>query len=42
MLGGPANAATYRIDDSGTLVSQPVTPMKWRQVVPSRTGDNAV
>jgi hypothetical protein len=42
MLASPANAATYRIDDSGTLVSQPVTPMKWRQVVPSRTGDNAV
>lgn len=42
MLAAPAGAATYRIDDSGTLVSQPVTPMKWRQVVPSRTGDNAV
>jgi len=38
----PSHASTFRIDDSGTLVSQPVTPMKWRQVVPSRTGDNAV
>lgn len=37
-----APAATFRVDDTGTLVSQPVTPMKWRQVVPSRTGDNAV
>ncbi len=37
-----SHASTFRIDDSGTLVSQPVTPMKWRQVVPSRTGDNAV
>jgi hypothetical protein len=41
-LVAPAGAATFRVDDSGTLVSQPVTPMKWRQVVPSRTGDNAV
>lgn len=35
-------AATYRVDDTGTVVSQPVTPMKWRQLVPSRGGDNTV
>ena len=41
-LAVPARATTFRVDDTGTLVSQPVTPMKWRQVVPSRTGDNTV
>ncbi len=38
----PANAATYRIDDTGTVVGQPVTPMRWRQLVPGRAGDNTV
>ncbi|MDM0076222.1 hypothetical protein QTH90_17575 [Variovorax sp. J2P1-59] len=42
LLAMPAQAATFRVDDTGTLVSQPVTPMKWRQMVPSRTGDNAI
>ena len=42
LLATPSPAATFRVDDTGTLVSQPVTPMKWRQLVPSRTGDNAV
>ena len=42
LLAMPSWAATYRIDDTGTLVSQPVTPMKWRSVVPSRTADNTV
>ncbi len=37
-----AQAATYRVDDSGTTVSQPVTPMRWRQLVPSQAGDNTV
>lgn len=41
-LGGTAHAAVYRVDDTGTVVSQPVTPMKWRQLVPSRAGDNTV
>lgn len=41
-LVGPVSAATYRVDDTGTVVSQPVTAMKWRQLVPSRAGDNTV
>lgn len=39
---GPATAATYRVDDTGTVVSQPLTPMRWRQLVPGRAGDNTV
>lgn len=37
-----AAAATYPVDDSGTVVSQPVTQMRWRQPMPSRMGDNRV
>ncbi len=40
--GAAAHAATYKVDDTGTVVSQPVTAMKWRQLVPSRAGDNTV
>ncbi|MDM0000105.1 hypothetical protein QTI24_15915 [Variovorax sp. J22P240] len=35
-------ATTYRVDDTGTVLSQPVTPMRWRQLVPGRAGDNTV
>lgn len=38
----PATASTFRVDDTGTVVSQPVTPMRWRQLVPGRAGDNTV
>ncbi|RZL64361.1 MAG: hypothetical protein EOP81_09035 [Variovorax sp.] len=41
-LAGHTSAATYRVDDTGTVVNQPVTAMKWRQLVPSRAGDNTV
>jgi len=37
----PANASV-RVDDSGTLVSTPVAPMRWRQLVPGRGADNTV
>ncbi|MEJ1169019.1 hypothetical protein [Variovorax sp. CCNWLW235] len=37
-----ADAATYRIDDTGTFVSQPVTPMRWRQLAPGRSGDHTM
>jgi hypothetical protein len=37
-----AGAATYRIDDTGTFVSQPVTPMRWRQLAPGRSGDHTM
>ena len=37
-----ANAATSRVDDSGTIVSQSVVPMRWRQLVPGRGADHTV
>ncbi|RTQ32121.1 hypothetical protein EJP69_22875 [Variovorax gossypii] len=37
-----ADAATYRVDDTGTVVSQAVTQMRWRQPVPGRIADNTV
>ena len=35
-------AAVSHVDDSGTVVGQPVTPMRWRQLAPGRAGDNTV
>lgn len=35
-------AAAVRIDDSGTVVSTPVLPMRWRQLVPGRGADHTV
>lgn len=35
-------AGTARVDDSGTVVSQGVVPMRWRQLVPGRAADNSV
>lgn len=40
--GLPAAAAIYRVDDTGTVVGQPVTPMRWRHLVPGRAADNTV
>lgn len=37
-----AAAGTARVDDSGTVVSQGVLPMRWRQLVPGRGADNSV
>jgi len=37
-----AVAATTRVDDSGTVVSQGVVPMRWKQLVPGRGADNSV
>jgi hypothetical protein len=37
-----ATAATTRVDDSGTVVSQGVVPMRWKQLVPGRGADNSV
>lgn len=37
-----ANAVTYRVDDTGTVVGQAVTPMRWRQLVPGRVADNTI
>jgi hypothetical protein len=35
-------AATVRIDDSGTVVNQPLVPMRWRKPAPSRAQDHNV
>jgi hypothetical protein len=37
-----ATAASVRVDDSGTVVSVPVVPMRWRQLVPGRGADHTV
>lgn len=43
LLGGAGvNATTTRVDDSGTVVSQGVLPMRWKQLVPGRGADNSV
>ncbi len=39
---GKASAATARVDDTGTIVSQAVVPMRWKQVVPGRGADHSV
>jgi hypothetical protein len=36
-----ARAATFRVDDSGTRVSAPLVPMRWRTLVPGRGSDNS-
>ena len=38
----PSHASTFRLDDTGTVVGQPVTPMKWRQLAPSGAADHTV
>jgi hypothetical protein len=39
----PAHAVTtVRVDDTGTVVNQPVLQMQWRKPVPSRAGDHMV
>lgn len=35
-------ASTVRVDDSGTVVSQPVVAMRWRKPAPSRAQDHHV
>ena len=43
LFGAPgAGAATTRVDDSGTVVSQGVVPMRWKQLVPGRGADHSV
>jgi hypothetical protein len=37
-----ASGGTARVDDSGTVVSQGVLPMRWRQLVPGRGADHSV
>lgn len=40
-LPGNASAATFRVDDSGTRISSPLVPMRWRTLVPGRGSDNS-
>jgi hypothetical protein len=37
-----SHAATVRVDDSGTVLSQGVVPMRWKQLVPGRGADHSV
>ncbi len=37
-----AHAATFRIDETGTVVSEPVVNMRWRDLVPGRAADHTV
>ena len=37
-----AQAVTTRVDDSGTIVSESVIPMRWAQLVPGRGADHTV
>ena len=39
---GLAQAVTTRVDDSGTIVSESVLPMRWAQLVPGRGADHTV
>lgn len=37
-----ASAATYRVDDSATIPLESSAVLRWRQIAPSRGGDNTV
>ena len=39
---GAQAASTVRVDDSGTVVNQPVVAMRWRKPAPSRAQDHNV
>lgn len=39
---GVADAATYRVDEVGTFPQESSATMRWRQVAPSRGGDNTI
>ena len=40
LLLSAAQAATFRVDDTGTRIALPVTPMRWQTLVPGRAQDN--
>lgn len=42
LVATQASAASYRLDDSGTVVAQAVIPMHWRKPVPGRTVDHTI
>jgi hypothetical protein len=39
---GPTEAATFRVDDSATIPQESSATLRWRQLAPSRGGDNTV
>jgi hypothetical protein len=41
-IAGHAQGATFHVDDTGTVVSQTVVPMRWKQPVPGRGADHSV
>jgi hypothetical protein len=41
-LAAGAEAATFRVDDSGSVPLEASTLMRWRQVAPSRQADNTM
>lgn len=42
LVGMSAAAATFKVDDTGTVVSEPVVNMRWRQLVPGRGANHQV
>jgi hypothetical protein len=42
LVSACAQAATYRVEEVGTFPQESTAAMRWRQVAPSRGGDNAV
>jgi hypothetical protein len=42
LAAAPADAATYRIDDSASLPRESTALLGWRSAVPSRDGDNTL
>jgi len=38
----PAAAATYRIDDTGTIALEPVARLHWRELAPGRRPDSTL
>jgi hypothetical protein len=42
VAASPVFGATFRIDETGTVVDMPVLNMRWHQLVPGRSSDNMV
>lgn len=42
LIASHAPAATYRVDDSATIPLESSAVLRWRQIAPSRSGDNTV
>lgn len=42
LIAAQALATSVRVDDTGSIVSQGVVPMRWKQLVPGRGADHSV